>query len=168
MIRARDVKSPGSWNEREAIDSVVLDFDERHRRRVALTGKGGTAFLLDLPRATVLHDGDGLVLEDGSIVRVVGRAEPLVEIAAASAHDLARLAWHLGNRHTDVQVTGERLRIRRDHVLEEMLARLGAKLTPVEAPFEPERGAYDAGHGHDHGHEHEHGHDYHGGRGHGA
>jgi urease accessory protein len=160
MIRARDVKGPGTWNEGEAIDQVVLDADERHRRRVALTGTGGTAFLLDLPHATVLRDGDGLVLEDGTIVRVTGRAEPLIEIAAADAHALARLAWHLGNRHTDVQVIGERLRIRRDHVLEEMLARLGAKLTPVEAPFQPEHGAYAGGHGHGHDDDHhEHGHD---------
>ena len=155
MIRALDVRSPGSWNEGAAIDSVVLDFDDRHRRRVVLTGERGTVFLLDLPHATVLHDGDGIVLEDGAIVRVVGRAEPLVEIAAASPHDLARFAWHLGNRHTDVQVVGARLRIRRDHVLEDMLERLGAEITLVEAPFEPERGAYDGGHHHhDHGHGH--------------
>jgi urease accessory protein len=174
MIRARDVRSAGAWNEGAAIDQVVLDAGERHRRRVALTGTRGTAFLLDLPHATVLRDGDGLVLEDGTIVRVVGRTEPLIEISAANAHALARLAWHLGNRHTDVQVIGERLRIRRDHVLEEMLVRLGATLTPLDAPFEPEHGAYAGGHGHDHehhghGHDHEHGQDHeHGGHGHGA
>jgi urease accessory protein len=162
MMRARDVKRAGSWEERDALDSVVLDADDRHRRRITLIGTLGTTFLLDLPRATPLRDGDGLVLEDGAIVRVVGRAEPLIEIVAADARELARLAWHLGNRHTDVQVIGERLRIRRDHVLEEMLTRLGANLTPVEAPFEPERGAYEGGHGHDHGHDHEHG-----GHGHG-
>jgi urease accessory protein len=115
-----------------------------------LTAAGGLTFLLDLPHAAVLHDGDGLVLDDGSVVRVVAGPEPLVEIAADTADDLARLAWHLGNRHTEVQVVGERLRIRRDHVLEEMLARLGARLTTIEAPFEPERGAYDH-HGHHHG-----------------
>jgi urease accessory protein len=90
------------------------------------------------------------VLDDGSIVRVAGKPEPLIEIAAATAHDLARLAWHLGNRHTDVQVVGETLRIRRDHVLEDMLRGLGARLTPVEAPFDPEGGAY--GHHHDDAH----------------
>jgi urease accessory protein len=159
MIRALDVRSPGSWNEADAIDSVVLDSDGRHRRRIVLTGERGTAFLLDLPRATVLHDGDGIVLEDGAIVRVVGRPEPLVEIAAGSAHALARLAWHLGNRHTEVQIVGDRLRIRRDHVLEEMLVQLGAVVTPIDAPFEPERGAYE---GHHHGaahHRHDHDHD---------
>ena len=154
MLRSTNIIAANSWNGANAVDQVVLDFDERHRRRITLTGERGTSFLLDLPHATVLHDGDGLVLDDGSIVRVVGRPEPLVEIAAASAHDLARLAWHLGNRHTDVQVAGERLRIRRDHVLEDMLRRLGAQLTPIDAPFEPERGAYE--HGHDHAHSHDH------------
>jgi urease accessory protein len=154
-VRSTKIVAADSWNGSEAIDQVVLDSDERHRRRVALTGERGTSFLLDLPHATVLHDGDGLVLDDGSIVRVVGRAEPLIEIAAATAHDLARLAWHLGNRHTDVQIIGEKLRIRRDHVLEDMLAKLGAHLSPIDAPFEPERGAYE--HGHDHAHHHDHG-----------
>jgi len=133
-----------------AIDRVVLDAGERYRRRIVLTGERGTTFLLDLPQATALKDGDGLVLDDGAIVRVAARPEPLTEIAAASAHDLARLAWHIGNRHTDVQIVGGRLRIRRDHVLEDMLRGLGAKLTPVEAPFDPEAGAYDRYHGDDH------------------
>jgi len=97
----------------------------------------------------MLHDGDGLVLDDGSIVRVAGKAEPLVEIAAASADDLARFAWHLGSRHTDVEIVRDRLRIRRDHVLEDMLRGLGAQLTPMEAPFDPEGGAYSQHHDHD-------------------
>ena len=154
MRRASEVKTAGTWNAAAAVDRVVLDADERHRRRITLTGEGGTAFLLDLPHATALKDGDGLVLEDGAIVRVAGKAEPLVEITAASSHDLARLAWHIGNRHTDLQVVGDTLRIRRDHVLEDMLRGLGARLTPIEAPFEPEPGAYGHGHSHDHGHGH--------------
>jgi urease accessory protein len=125
-----------------------------------LSGERGTKFLLDLPQATALRDGDGLVLEDGAIIRVIGRPEPLVEIAAANVHDLARLAWHIGNRHFDVQIVGERLRIRRDHVIEDMLRGLGARLTPVEAPFDPERGAYDHHHGQSHEHGHGHSHDY--------
>jgi urease accessory protein len=141
--RATQIIETNQWDSATAIDHVLLDADERHRRRVVLTGERGTRFLLDLSQAVMLHDGDGLVLDDGTIVRVVGRPEPLIEIAAADAHELARLAWHLGNRHTDVQIVGDRLRIRRDHVLEEMLARLGARLSAVEAPFEPERGAYE-------------------------
>jgi urease accessory protein len=152
MRRASSICRADSVSESLVVDRVVLDADERHRRRITLTGEGGTTFLLDLPHATALRDGDGLVLEDGAIVRVAGKPEALIEIMAASPHELARLAWHIGNRHTDVQIVGERLRIRRDHVLEEMLRGLGARLTPIEAPFDPEQGAY--GHGHQH---HDHG-----------
>jgi urease accessory protein len=161
MKHARAVKTAGHWDSTGAIDQVSLDAHERHRRRVVLTGERGTTFLLDLPLATVLRDGDGLVLDGGDMVRVVGRPEPLIEIAAADSHELARLAWHIGNRHVDVQIVGDRLRIRRDHVIEDMLRGLGARLAPMEAPFDPERGAYGQhGHGHDgaHGHEHHRGH----------
>ena len=154
MRRASEVKGAGTWNAATAVDRVVLDADERHRRRITLMGEGGTSFLLDLPQATALKDGDGLVLDDGTIVRVAGKPEPLVEVAAASAPALARLAWHIGNRHTDLQVVGDTLRIRRDHVLEDMLRGLGARLSPIEAPFDPEPGAYGHGHSHDHGHGH--------------
>ena len=146
MKRACAIKPAGEWNEASAIDSIALDAHERHRRRIVLTAERGTRFLLDLPRATALRHGDGLLLDDGAIVRVAGRPEPLVEIAAASAQDLARLAWHIGNRHVDLQIVGGALRIRRDHVIEDMLRGLGARLTPIEAAFDPEPGAYD----HDH------------------
>ena len=153
MKRACEIKPAGEWNEASAVDHIALDAHERHRRRIVLTGERGTTFLLDLPQATALRDGDGLVLDDGAIVRVNGRPELLVEIAAANAHELARLAWHIGNRHTDVQIVGDGLRIRRDHVIEDMLRGLGARVTPIEAPFEPEAGAY--AHHHEHGDEHE-------------
>jgi urease accessory protein len=150
MRRVLSVRQVGQWDNAAAIDRVVLDASERHRRRLVLTAERGTRVLLNLPHATVLKDGDGLVLEDGALVRVVGKPEPLFEIVAARAPDLARLAWHLGNRHTEVQVVGERLRIRRDHVLGAMLERLGAHLTAIEAPFDPESGAYAP---HDHAHD---------------
>jgi urease accessory protein len=143
MKRSSEVRPAGRW--RHAIDCVVLDADERQRRRSVMTGKNGTIFLLDLPRATMLRDGDGLVLDDGSVVHVTGKPEALVEVTATTPQTLARLAWHLGNRHTDVQIVGDTLRIRRDHVLEAMLRGLGARLTPIESAFDPERGAY--GHG---------------------
>ena len=146
MKRASQVARAGAWRAADAVDRVVLDADERHRRRIVLTAEGGTKFLLDLADVTVLRDGDGLVLDDGAIVCVVAKPEPLVEIAARDAAVLARLAWHLGNRHTELQVVGDRLRMQRDRVLEDMLAGLGAQLTPIEAPFEPERGAYEHGH----------------------
>jgi urease accessory protein len=142
MRRAYSVRQAGQWDNAAAIDRVVLDASERHRRRVVLTAERGTTLLLDLPHATALRDGDGLVLDDGAVVRVIGKPEPLLEIAAADACELARLAWHLGNRHTDVQLIGGRLRIRRDHVLAAMLERLGAQVTAIEAPFDPESGAY--------------------------
>jgi len=167
MKRACEVKAAGRWDVASAADSVALDAHDRHRRRVVLKGERGTTFLLDLPQAAALRDGDGLVLDDGSVVRVVGRPEALVEIAAANAHELARLAWHIGNRHVDVQIVGDRLRIRRDHVIEDMLRGLGARLSPLETAFDPEHGAYEQPHGHDHGehgHSHRHGHRQHGHR----
>src|SRR5215831_14377857 len=117
MLRVNSVARATEIGKARIIDRVVLDADERHRRRIVLTGEGGTSFLLDLPHATMLRDGDGLVLEDGSIVRVAGKREPLVEVTAENASHLARLAWHIGNRHTEVQIVGDRLRIRRDHVM---------------------------------------------------
>jgi urease accessory protein len=149
--RASQVLRVGTWRVHGAIDQVVLDADERYRRRIVMTGEGGSKFLLDLPEVTALRDGDGLLLDDGTVVAVVARPEPLIEIAANGAAEqtalMARLAWHLGNRHTEVEVVGGKLRMRRDRVLEAMLIGLGAVLTPVEAPFEPERGAYRHGHG---------------------
>jgi urease accessory protein len=146
MRRAYVVRQAGQWDNATAIDRIALDANERHRRRVVLTAERGTTLLLDLPHATTLRDGDGLVLDDGAVVGVIGKPEPLLEIAAANAVELARLAWHLGNRHADVQVVGDRLRIRRDHVLAEMLERLGAQVTAIEAPFDPESGAYNSHH----------------------
>jgi urease accessory protein len=140
--RALDIRKREDASAARVIDRVVLASDDRHRRRLVMTGEAGTRFLLDLPHAAMLRDGDGLVLDDGSIVRVVGKPEPLVEIAAASEPDRLRIAWHLGNRHVEVQVAGDKLRIRRDHVLEAMLLGLGATLAFVEAPFDPGQGAY--------------------------
>jgi urease accessory protein len=148
MRRAYVVRQAGQWDDAAAIDRVVLDASERHRRRLVLTAERGTTLLLDLPHATTLKDGDGLVLDDGAVVGVIGKPEPLYEIAAPNACELARLAWHLGNRHADVQLIGGCLRIRRDHVLAAMLERLGAQVTAIEAPFDPESGAYSV---HDHG-----------------
>jgi urease accessory protein len=139
--RAIKVTPAGGWSSHAAIDCVVLDAEDRHRRRIALTGQNGTRFLLDLESPVALRDGDGLVLDDGSIVAVRGTAEPLIEIAGARPRDLLRFAWHIGNRHTGLQITGDRLRLRRDHVLEAMLQKMGATLTVVDAPFDPEPGA---------------------------
>jgi urease accessory protein len=147
MLRIAAVVPRSELDTSRIVDRVELDATDRHRRRVVLVGGEGATYLLDLAEAQQIRGGDGLVLEDGNIVRVAAKAEPLIEIAAPDAPSLARLAWHIGNRHTDVQIIGDRLRIRRDHVHEEMLRGLGAILTSLEAPFEPEPGAY-AHHGH--------------------
>ena len=119
MLRADKVIAAGHWNGAPA-DTVVLDFDERYRRRVAMTGVGGLAFLLDLAEAAMLRGGDGLSLEDGRIVEVVAAPEPLAEIRAADGLGLARVAWHLGNRHLPTEILPKALRIRRDPVIEAM------------------------------------------------
>ncbi len=138
MRRGIAIKSAGLWNVREAIDRVVLDADDRQRRRIVLTGENGTTFLLDLERPVALRNGDGLVLDDGAIVEVRGALEPLIEVEGRSTTDMLRIAWHIGNRHIDLQIVGKRLRIRRDHVLEAMLAQMGASLASIDAPFDPE------------------------------
>jgi len=141
MLRAAAVVRSGEFEEVRVVDRVALDADDRNRRRVVLTGEGGTSFLLDLPQAAALRDGDGLVLDGGAIVRVVGLSEPLAEMTAPSPLAFVRLAWHLGNRHADVAFAPGVLRVRRDHVLEAMAEGLGATVTPVEAAFDPEPGA---------------------------
>jgi urease accessory protein len=126
----------------QVIDRVLLDADERYRRRAVLTAEGGTKFLLDLPQACVLYDGDALVLDDNSAVEVASRPELLAELTTATIGDLLRLAWHLGNRHVAVQIIGRHLCIRRDHVIEDMARGLGATVRHITAAFEPERGAH--------------------------
>jgi urease accessory protein len=151
MKRGWAIRRAGFWNPATAFDLVLLDAGDRHRRRIMLKGEQGTEFLLDLDEAVALRDGDGIMLDDGGIVLVTGQAEPLAEIAVRTSLALVQLAWHLGNRHTDVQIFGDRLRIRRDHVLEEMAAGLGARIMAIEAPFDPEPGAPHGHHGHAHG-----------------
>jgi urease accessory protein len=145
------IADAGTWDARRAVDRVVLDAGDRLRRRIVLTTENGTKLLLDFAAPMMLRDGDGLVLEDGSVVLVAGAPESLLEVGAKAPADLVRLAWHIGNRHTDIQFTEQGFRIRRDHVLEAMLRGLGATVTPVEAPFDPEPGA---GQGHHHDHDH--------------
>jgi urease accessory protein len=161
MQRADKVLPAGDWTG-TPIDSVVLEFDERYRRRFVMTGVGGLAFLLDLPEAAMLRGGDGLRLEDGRIVEVVAAPEPLAEIRAADPLALMRVAWHLGNRHLETEMTAKALRVRRDPVIEDMVKGLGARVVPVEAPFNPEGGAYVQAQARGRGHEQEHRHGHHG------
>jgi urease accessory protein len=160
MIRATRVQGQYRWSEPPA-DTVVLDFDDRHRRRMAMRGTRGLEFLLDLENAVALRGGDALVLEDGRLIEVVAAPEPLLEIRGADPHHLIRVGWHLGNRHLPTQIMAKALRIRRDHVIEAMVKGLGARVIEIEAPFDPEGGAYaDSGHvqAHAHAHAEAHGH----------
>lgn len=133
----------------KADDHVALDYEARLIRRRRLESAAGAAFLVDLPETLSVEDGQCLVLEDGRRIAVVAAVEPLLEVRG----DLARLAWHIGNRHTPCRIEADRLVIREDHVLRAMLERLGADVAPAEGPFVPEGGAY--GHGRTFGHSHD-------------
>jgi len=158
-MRANEMLPAGTWDTARAADRVLIDFDRRHRRRIVLATEAGQEILLDLPQAVRLRDGDGLVLDGGGVVLVQARPEPLLDIHAHDLAALVRIAWHLGNRHLPVQLLGAHLRIRRDHVIADMVRTLGGHVAEVEAPFDPEAGAYAGGHSHlhdgdDHAHPH--------------
>ncbi|SFQ94564.1 urease accessory protein UreE [Poseidonocella sedimentorum] len=137
--------------------TVALDYEGRFLRRRVLPLDDGRRLLVDLPKTTSLDHGGVLLLEGGGEIAILARPEPLLAVTGA---DLPRIAWHIGNRHTPCQIEPARLLIRRDHVIRDMLERIGAEVTEITAPFTPEGGAYGHGrtHGHDHGHTHDHGH----------
>lgn len=176
MLQATKVIRRADLGRRITIDSITLEREQRYRRRVALATDRGHEFLLDLPEATYLADGDALELSNGVLVKVVAAQEDLLEIHAHDAEALARIAWHIGNRHTPAEIAKGALYIQPDHVLEEMVIGLGAHVHKVRRPFEPEGGAYGGkgplarghhhGHEHGHAHDHGHGHDHHHGHTH--
>ena len=150
-MRASRVILAGAWDAKDAVDRVLIDHDRRHRRRIVLRTEAGREVLLDLAEAARLRHGDGLVLDEGGVVLVCARPEKLLEIHAHDDAQLVRIAWHLGNRHLPVQLDGERIRIRADHVIAQMVEGLGGHVEAIEAPFDPEAGAYAAaGHHHHH------------------
>ena len=168
-MRATDILRAGTFTD--AADTVAMDLDLRRRRRILLTTAAGAEILLDLARPANLRDNDGLVLEDGRVVRVVAAPEKLLEIHAHDEDALVRIAWHLGNRHLPVQLLPGKIRIREDHVIEDMIDQLGGHSLRVRAPFDPETGAYAGGHSHahdhdDHDHPHPHPHTHEDGHGH--
>ena len=130
-------------------DVVTLTYDARFLRRKVLTSAAGLEFLVDLGSTTSLVSGDAFVLDDGRHIGVRAAQEDLLEVTGA---DLPRLAWHIGNRHMPCQIEAERLLIQRDHVIHDMLTKLGADLRFVVETFTPEGGAY--GHGRTHSHAH--------------
>jgi len=160
MRKATILHRAGHWPVGQEVDCLVLDYDQRHRRRRRFAGQAGADVLLDLADTTILRDGDGLELEDGSLVRITAAPEALIEITASSPMLLMRLAWHLGNRHLPACIEANRILIRDDHVIVAMLQGLGAKVRAVSEPFDPEGGAYGQ-HNHDHGHHHHHDDDHH-------
>lgn len=161
MQRAVSVVRKPAVKADKVVATVVLDHEARHRRRVVLTPANGAPFLLDLDKAAVLNDGDALKLEDGSLIAVKAAEQKLVEITAATAKRLMRIAWHIGNRHTPAEIGEEAVWIEPDHVLVEMVRGLGAQTREVTRAFQPERGAYEAAqeHGHAHHGHHHHAHD---------
>ncbi len=150
-MRAGEVLPAGSWDTTREVDRVLIDYDRRFRRRIVLTTVLGAEVLIDLPQAVRLRDGDGLRVESG-IIRVCAQPEELMEIHAHEDGELIRIAWHLGNRHLPVQLLDDRIRIRADHVIGEMVEGLGGHVDLIQSPFDPEAGAYSGG-GHHHHHQ---------------
>ncbi len=146
MVRASQRLAAGGWSG-EPSDTVTLTQDQRYRRRISLRSDGGIDFVLDLLETALLRHGDGLRLDDGRIIEVRAEPEELLEVRGDNAVHLLRLAWHLGNRHLEAQISADRILIRRDAVIAAMLEGLGARLADVVEPFNPEGGAYGhAGH----------------------
>ncbi|MEM6463730.1 MAG: urease accessory protein UreE [Pseudomonadota bacterium] len=133
-----------------AVDTITLDETGRHRRRMLMTSDNGVSFLLDLPEARLLRHGEGIILNDGRIIEVRAAPEPLFLVRARNRLHLLQLAWHLGNRHCPSQMLEDKILIRRDHTMRAMLETLGAAIETIDAPFDPEGGAFDGSHGHRH------------------
>jgi urease accessory protein len=147
LVRAA---AAGSWPAEDALGSLTLGFVDRNRRRIRLATDSGEAVLLDLPQAAALAEGDGLEFENGGWLTVHAAPEDVLEIEALDACHLARLAWHLGNRHLPVEVvSGGRLRLPYYHVVQAMVVGLGARSARRLLPFQPETGAYAGTHRHD-------------------
>jgi urease accessory protein len=154
MPRASSFTGAGHRRDRPVVDTVILDYAQRNAQKLKVTGVKGIVVDIDLHELVRLRTDDLLVLDDGTLVEVVAAPEPLIEARAADVAGLSRLAWHLGDRHVPVQVLSNRIRARRDAAIENLLASLGAKLTVIDAPFEPEGGAYASSHEHDHDRDH--------------
>jgi urease accessory protein len=150
MRRAIQHRPAGHWPADQAVSAVTLAFDQRHRRRILMVDDGGEEFMLDLPRAAHLNNGDGLALDGGGFLLVKAAEEAVADVRCGTPEALARIAWHIGNRHMPVQVLPDGvLRVPDDHILVAMLEGLGARVVRLRAPFAPESGAYHGHHDHD-------------------
>ncbi len=148
MLRGTEIVR--QWPPAAVIDQVVLDHEDRHRRRILLHGLQGTEFLLDLADVPDMRDGDGILLSTGKIILVNAADEPLMEVRCADPLMLARIAWHIGNRHLAAEIAPGRIRLRADHVIAGMIGGLGGAVRYLSAPFNPEGGAYTGHIGHAH------------------
>jgi len=148
MLEARE-RYGGFAQDAAAREQLRLPFERRQKSRQRAMLASGEEIAIDLPRGQVLRDGDLLVASDRRVIQVVAEPERVVQVEARDAHDLARAAYHLGNRHVAVQVGPDWLRIAADPVIERMLVGLGMRLSSLEAAFEPEAGAYAPHHRHD-------------------
>ncbi len=153
LPRAHTHRAAGQWPSENTMGSLTLDFDQRRRRRIRLTDDLGQDLLLDLPEAVAMADGDGVQLDDGRWLRIRAATELIVEIRHTDPSQFVRLAWHLGNRHLPTEIRQQVLRIRPDHVIEEMLRGFGAELINVQVAFQPEGGAYGRNEHHHHHHD---------------
>jgi urease accessory protein len=160
MPRAIRVVAAAERGDRPVADTRILVYVQRGAQTLSLAGVTGGPYDIDLPAPARLRTDDLLELDDGRLLEVVAAAEPLLEARAADLTELTRLAWQLGDRHVPVQMLSNRLRVRREPALETLLAALGAKTTAIEAPFEPEGGAYASAHAYGHGHHDHHHHDH--------
>jgi len=176
MPRATRVLAPNERRDQPVVDTLILPYAQRSAQKGFLFGVKGTCVEFDFAESVRLRTDDALLLDDGKLVEVVAEPEALIEARAADLPGLARLAWHLGDRHVPVQVLERKIRLKRDPAVETLLESLGARIVAIEAPFEPEGGAYAAagshdhhhdhshdhhhGHSHDHGHHHDHDHDH--------
>jgi urease accessory protein len=167
MPRAIRVLRAAERRDTSAVDTLILAHAQRQAQTGFLFGVKGTCVELDFAEPVRLRTDDALVLDDDGLVEIVAEPEPLIEARAADLPALARLAWHLGDRHVPVPILERRLRLKPDPAIEALLQNLGAKVVAIDAPFEPEGGAYDAAasdhdhHHHDHGHGHSHDHHAH-------
>ena len=162
MLRAVAIKRAGQNHPGEIIDTLLLDYEARRAPDGRCLGLKDTQIEIALANSAPIATDDCLILEDGRLIEIVARLEPLLEVRAPDAASLARLAWHLGDRHIPAELHERRIRVRRDEATQRLLNALSANVRAIEAPFEPESGAYSGGHQHHDAYDHSghHGHDH--------
>jgi urease accessory protein len=163
MLRVTRIVAPGQWLT-DPEDRVVLTAEDRHRRHSTFKSEGGVEFAINLPPTASLKDGDGLMLSDGKTVLIAAADEQLMEITCDTAGELARVAWNLGGHHLPMEITDETIRVLANPTIAAMARDLGASVTRIAAPFNPEAALLGHAHGHDHRHDHDHDHGH--GQGH--